>query len=395
MKKILLTTLAIALFAGSSVPAAAQENTSGTEFTVVKENPITSIKNQNRSGTCWDYSSLSFFEAELLRLGKGEYDLCESFVAYKTYMDRAQKAVRTHGDVSFAEGGSFYDVLYCLKNYGICPQEAMPFPGSLYGDSLFNSTKMWPMANGIVEAIAKTKQKSIPLAWRKTLESVFDNYFGELPKVFEYKGKTYTPETFSESLGLKYDDYVSITSYTHEPFYTQFALEIQDNWRWGLSYNLPLDEMMEIMDNAVRNGYTFAWGADVSETYFSRGDGVVKVPADLRDRSTTGSDAERWTGKATTIIKPTTAVGEKTITQEMRQTAYDNWETTDDHGMLIYGIAKDENGQEYFMVKNSWGEYGKYKGMFYVSKPYVAYKTMNILVNKNAIPAAIRAKMGI
>ena len=257
MKKFLLAVFAIVALAGN-MPASAQNEKTETTFTVVKENPITSIKNQNRSGTCWDYSSLSYFEAELLRLGKGEYDLCESFVAYKTYMDRAKKAVRTHGDVSFAEGGSFYDVLYCLKNYGICPQDAMPFPGSLYGDSLFNSTQMWPMANGIVEAIAKTKQKSIPLAWTKTLESVYDNYFGKLPEVFDYKGKTYTPMTFSESLGLNYDDYVSITSYTHEPFYSQFALEIQDNWRWGLSYNLPLDEMMEIMDYAVRNGHTFA-----------------------------------------------------------------------------------------------------------------------------------------
>ena len=187
---------------------------------------------------------------------------------------------------------------------------------------------------------------------------------------------------------------MSLTSYTHEPFYSKFALEIPDNWRWGLSYNLPLDEFMEVMDYAVRQGYAFAWGADVSEKYFNY-NGACVVPQDTRDRSTTGSDAERWSGVATTVVQPIEADGEKTITQEMRQLAYDNWETTDDHGMVIYGLAKDQDGKEFFMVKNSWGEYEPYGGKFFASKGFVAYKTMNILINKNAIPKAIRKKLGI
>lgn len=393
MKKTIFAVLALMCF-GSSVWAQAPRNhdKNDHQWTVIREAPITSVKNQNRSGTCWNYSSLSYFEAELLRLGKGEYDLCESFVAYYTYMDRATKRVRTHGDVSFAEGGSFYDVLYCLKNYGICPQETMPFPGSLYGDSLFNFTAMWPQAEAIVDAIAKTKAKSIPIQWRDNLSSVLQGYFGPIPTTFEYKGKTYTPKTFAASLGLNWNDYVSLTSYTHEPFYTQFALEIPDNWRWALSYNLPLDELMAVMDNAVRNGYAFAWGADVSEPYFMY-NGATSVPQDTRDRSTTGSDAERWTGKSTTVVQPIAGEGEKVITQEMRQAAYDTWETTDDHGMVIYGLAKDETGKEYFMVKNSWGEYEPYGGKFYASKGFVAYKTMNILIHKDAIPRAIRNKL--
>ena len=396
MNKNLLLAAVMMLLPGTMVaqekPAAAKNDT--VQFTVVKANPITSIKDQNRSGTCWDYSSLGFFEAELLRLGKGTYDLCESFVAYHTYMDRAEKAIRMHGDVSFSQGGSFYDVLYCMRHYGIVPQEAMPFPGSLYGDSLFNFNTLDAQASAYVKSIANSKMKKIPLTWKSTLSNIYANYFGELPKTFTYKGKSYTPESFQKSLGLNLDDYVSLTSFTHHPFYSKFVIEVQDNWRWAESYNLPLDEFMTVMESAVRNGYTFAWGADVSETGFSR-NGIATVPAKSYKNDLTGSDAARWMGTNGKQMKEADSKDELTITQQLRQTAYDNWETTDDHGMVIYGLAKDPQGKEYFMVKNSWGEYGRYKGIFYASKPYVAYKTMNILINKNAIPKDIRKKLGI
>lgn len=396
MNKNLLLAAVMMLLPGTMVaqekPAAAKNDT--VQFTVVKANPITSIKDQNQSGTCWDYSSLGFFEAELLRLGKGTYDLCESFVAYHTYMDRAEKAIRMHGDVSFSQGGSFYDVLYCMRHYGIVPQEAMPFPGSLYGDSLFNFNTLDAQASAYVKSIANSKMKKIPLTWKSTLSNIYANYFGELPKTFTYKGKSYTPESFQKSLGLNLDDYVSLTSFTHHPFYSKFVIEVQDNWRWAESYNLPLDEFMTVMESAVRNGYTFAWGADVSETGFSR-NGIATVPAKSYKNDLTGSDAARWMGTNGKQMKEADSKDELTITQQLRQTAYDNWETTDDHGMVIYGLAKDPQGKEYFMVKNSWGEYGRYKGCFYASKPYVAYKTMNILINKNAIPKDIRKKLGI
>lgn len=367
------------------------------EFTTIKEIPITSIKNQNRSGTCWAYSSLGFFEAELLRQGKGEYDLCEMFVAHKTYEDRAKASVRLHGDISFAQGGSFYDVVYCMKNYGMMPETAMPLPGTLYGDTLANFTEFFSIAEGYVNGIAKGKQKKLSPAWFKGLNAVFDTYLGEVPETFVYNGVTYTPQSFQSSLGLNMDDYVSLTSYTHHPFYEPFILEIQDNWRWGESYNLPIDELMEVMDNAVRNGYTFAWGSDVSEDGFTR-NGIAVCPDVTKAPDYSGSDMAHWLGlsnagkmqEATTRPMP-----EIEVTQEMRQEAYDNWETTDDHGMLIYGLAKDQTGKEYFLVKNSWGKSGRYNGIWYASKAFVKYKTMNILVHKDAIPKAIRKKIGV
>jgi aminopeptidase C len=399
MNKLFLAFMALAVTATSAFADEKKNDT--VKFTVVKEIPITSIKDQNQSGTCWCYSTLGFLEAELLRKGKGTFDLCESFVVHHTMTDRAEAAVRTHGDVSFSEGGSFYDVLYCMKNYGLVPQDAMPAPGSLQGDSLFNFSELSMVAGAVVNSIAKWKpeagsrKRSLVLSpiWKKNVEAIYDNYLGKLPESFKYEGKTYTPKSFAEYLGLNADDYVSISSYTHHPFYEPFVVEVQDNWRWAQSYNLPLNEMMQVIDNAINNGYTIAWGADVSEAGFGA---VTRVPASAKTKDLSHSDAARWTGTDGKADKNTvSAEGELTITQEMRQKAYDNWETTDDHGMVIYGLAKDSTGAEYYMVKNSWGEYGKYKGIFYVSKPYVAYKTMNFVVNKNALPKEIAKKLGI
>ncbi len=394
-------SLAMLMLGSFAISASAQDDNAkkdeGFVFTTVKEAPITSIKNQNKSGTCWAYSSLGFFEAELLRLGKGEYNLCEMYLAHKTYEDRAKASVRLHGDISFTEGGSFYDAVYCMRNYGMIPEDAMPLPGTLYGDTLANFNEMWPMVDGIVKGITDSKLKSISPAWFKSLNAVLDTYLGPVPAEFTYKGKKYTPQSFQESLGLNLDDYISLTSFTHHPFYTQFIIEVQDNWRWGASYNLPIDEFMQVVDNAVNNGYTFAWGADVSETGFTR-DGIAVCPDADHGADITGSDMARWTGlnymekRKELTSRP---LPEIEVTQEMRQEAYDNWETTDDHGMLIYGLAKDQNGKEYYMVKNSWGNSGKYNGIWYASKAFVKYKTMNILVHKDAIPKDIRKKLGI
>ena len=362
----------------------------GFVFTTVKENPITSIKNQNRSSTCWSFSSIGFLESELLRLGKGEFDLSEMFVVHKTMQDRATNYVRYHGDASFSPGGSFADAVFCYENYGMVPQDAMP--GIAYGDELD------AVAGAYVEAIGKGKQSKLSPVWKNGVSAIYDTYLGACPQEFTYKGKTYTPKTFAnEVLGLNMKDYVSLTSFTHHPFYTQFNVEVQDNWRNALSYNLPIDELMAVMDNAVKNGYTFAWGADVSEQGFTR-DGIAVYPDAEKGAELTGSDMARWLGLSQSdkrkelTSKP---LPEITVTQEMRQQAFDNWETTDDHGMLIYGIAKDQNGKEYFMVKNSWGESGKYKGIWYASKAFAAYKTINILVHKDAIPADIAKKLGL
>lgn len=401
MKKIIALALFAVVATGANAKGKKQPKVDPNKpvFTIVKENPITSVKDQNRSGTCWAYSTLSYFESEILKNTGKTYDLCESFVANKDYMDRAVQVVRYHGDMQFAQGGSAYDVYYVLKNYGICPENAMPFPGSLYGDSLNNFNEFFSLLEPYVEGIATNKASKISNQWKVGFQGILDAYLGKCPENFTYEGKNYTPKSFASSLGLNMDDYVTITSYTHHPFYSQFVVEVQDNWRNPASYNLPMDEMMQIIDNAVMNGYTVAWGGDVSEPGFTR-DGLAYMIDAKKMQSLQGSDMARWLGlsaaKRRNLIDSLGCnVPEVQPTQEMRQERFDNWELTDDHGMLIYGIAKDQNGKEYYMVKNSWGEAGKYKGTWYMTKTFIAANTMDYMVNKNAIPANIRKKMGI
>ena len=393
MKRIMTMAMGLMLAIG----AFAQDNK--PVFTTVKEMPITSIKDQNRSGTCWAYSTLSFFESEILKKTGKTYDLCEMFIANKDYMERAILTVRMHGDSQFSQGGSAEDVLDIIKAYGICPENAMPLPGTLQGDSLANFNEFFSVMEPYVDAVAKNKAKKISNQWREGLQGILDAYLGKCPETFTYEGKTYTPQSFAASLGLDWNDYVSITSYSHHPFYTQFAVEVQDNWRWGLSYNVPMDEMMRIIDNALENGYTVAWGGDVSEDGFTRkGLGIAYDTKAVQ--SLTGSDAAKWlrlssSQKTEKFDSLGVNAPEIVPTQEKRQERFDNWELTDDHGMHIYGIAKDQNGKEYYMVKNSWGEYGDYKGTWYMTKAFVAHNTMDFLINKNAIPKDIRKKLGI
>ncbi|MBR2236683.1 MAG: aminopeptidase [Prevotella sp.] len=404
MKKLLSLAMVTMMAMGTQAATADEEkkdsvNPNKPVFTTIKENPITSVKDQNRSGTCWDYSTLSFFECEILKATGKTYDLCESFVANKTYMDRAIQVVRYHGDCQFSQGGSAEDVLATLKTWGICPEDAMPFPGSLYGDSLNNFNEFFSLLEPYVAAIAKSSAKKISNQWKVGLQGILDAYLGQCPEKFMYEGKEYTPKTFMQSLGINLDDYVSITSYTHHPFYTGFAVEVQDNWRFPLSYNLPMDEMMQVIDNAVDKGYTIAWGGDVSEDGFTR-KGLAYAIDGKATQSLRGSDMAKWLKLATTekrnvIDSLGVNVPEIIATQELRQERFDNWELTDDHGMLIYGVAKDQNGKEYYMVKNSWGETGDYKGTWYMTKTFIAANTMDFLINKNAIPKDIRKKLGI
>ncbi|MBF0975937.1 MAG: aminopeptidase [Bacteroidetes bacterium] len=392
MKKSIISLIFIVSYLGGF----AQKDTTGFVFTTIKENKITSVKNQNRSSTCWAYSALGFLEAELLRLNKGDCDFSEMFVVYHTMLDRAVNYVRLHGDASFSPGGSFYDVLYCWRHYGIVPDNVMP-AGVMYGDTLANHSDLDAAAKAYVDVIAKSTASKISPLWRRPLEAIYETYLGKLPQEFTYKGKKYTPRSFADSFGLNMNDYVSLTSYSHHPFYEAFALEIQDNWRGGMSYNLPIDELMQVMRNAVNTGYTIAWGSDVSEEGFTR-NGIAVMPDVKKGAELTGSDMAHWLGlskadrRAELTSRP---LPEMTVTQQMRQEAYDNWETTDDHGMLIYGLAKDQNGKQYFMVKNSWGLSGKYKGFWYASEAFVAYKTMNIVVHKNAIPKEILKKLNL
>lgn len=394
MKKIFTSVFMLAAILSSSMYA--QDN-DGYQFTTVKEVKISPVKNQNRTGTCWCFSGLGFLESELLRMGKGEYDLSEMFIVNHSYKDKADKYVRLHGYLNFAQGGSFGDVLYAAKHYGLVPESVMN--GLNYGETMHVHGEMESAASNYLKAIIKNPNRKLSTAWKKGFDGIIDAYLGELPEKFTYNGKEYTPKSFAEELGLNIDDYVSLTSFTHHPFYSTFPIEVQDNWRWDLSYNLPIDELMQVFDNAINNGYSVAWASDVSEKGFSRNG--VAVAADIESMERSGSDQDRWLGLSQTqkdqeikkmLEKPCQEIK---VTQELRQEEYDNYKTTDDHGMLIYGIAKDQTGKKFYMVKNSWGTDNKYKGTWYASETFVAFKTMNIVVHKNAIPKEIRAKLGI
>ena len=380
------------MLSAASTAAQDKEKKPEYEFTVIKENPVTSIKNQYRSGTCWCFSALSFIESEVLRMKGDTVDLSEMFVVGKSYHDRAIKFVRLDGHLNFAAGSSFGDVLHVIDDYGIVPQEVMP--GLNYGTELPEHFEMDAALKGYVDAIATNPNKTLTTAWVNGLDGIIKAYLGEAPEEFEANGQKFTPETYRDYLGINPDDYVNITSFTHHPFYDKFIIEVCDNWRWDTAYNVPLDEMMEIMYNAIEKGYTIAWGSDVSEKGFTR-DGLATVPEDTK-KAANGSDQERWVGKSDEAKEEKTALAkEKSITQEMRQDGYDRKTTTDDHGMHIFGLAEDQNGTKYFMVKNSWGETGKYKGIWYASDAFVRYKTLNIVVHKDALPKDIKKKLGI
>lgn len=403
MKKILLSAALAAMALGISAqtePAAKADSIEGFRFTTIDSVGITPVKNQHRSSTCWAFSAIGFLESELLRMGKGEYDLSEMFVVSHTMMDRAEYVVRMYGSAEYAPGGSAYDVIYCLKNYGMVPQSVMP--GIKYGstpaDTLPVHSELDAVAAGYVSALTSSRLKKLSPVWKQGLQSIYDTYLGECPENFTYNGKSYTPQSFVQSLGLNADDYVSLTSYTHHPFYTTFALEVPDNWRMDRMYNLPIDELMRVIDNALAKGYTMVWAADVSETGFTR-KGIGVVPDADKGADLMGSDAAHWLGlteqdkKEELTKRP---LPEMEITQEMRQQAYDSWETTDDHGMQIFGTAQDQNGKRYYMIKNSWGtQKSDYKGIWYISEAFMKYKTNDILVHKDAIPKDIRKKLGI
>lgn len=395
MNKLLL----IAAFAASTMTVSAQKDTTAVDtfrFTTIKENKITPVKNQASSGTCWSFSALGFFEAELLRMGKPTVDLSEMFVVHQSYADKADKFVRMNGTINFAGGGSFYDVMYTLKNYGIVPESEMS--GLNYGEEKHRHGELDALTEAYVKTLVKNPNKKLSTAWKKGFDGILNAYLGERPKEFVANGKKYTPVTYAQSLRLNMDDYVSLTSFTHHPFYSKFVIEIPDNWRWEESYNLPLDEFAKVFDYAIDNGFTIAWGSDVSEKGFTR-NGVAVNP-EVKKENLPGSDQAKWLNISQKemeeqIYKVKGPQPEVNVTQEIRQRDFDNYQTTDDHGMVIYGTAKDQNGTKYYLVKNSWGTDNKYKGIWYASDSFVKHKTINIVVHKDAIPKEILKKLGL
>ena len=394
MKKFLLlfacAFIAMPIFAQTDAKKP-EEKKQGYVFTMIDSIPVTPVKNQFMSGTCWNYSAIGLFEAEALRETGKVYDLSEGYGVYETYIAKADNYVRLHGHASFGQGGLCHDVTWCFKNYGIVPESV--YSGMVAPDTLFNHMELSECAKSFLDGIMKSKTLSDH--WKTAFTGILNAYLGEPPTEFTYEGVKYTPKSFLASLKINPDDYVSVTSFSNHEFYKPFIVEVEDNWLHGSAYNVPLDDMMRIIDNALENGYTVNWGSDVSNKGFSWKNGVAILPDKIKDKAT-GSDEEHWNGKSKDDLYAFDGnVIEKNVTQEDRQEAFDNWTTTDDHGMLLCGIAKDQNGNRFYLVKNSWGTDGIYKGYFYVSVPFVRMSTTDLLINKNAIPKDIRKKLGI
>ena len=392
MKKLFVLA---AIVLGFAAAASAQEGFKFTDNNEVKK--LVPITNQYRSGTCWCFSTLSYLEEEIMAVGGEQMTLSQMWVVRHAYFDKAVKYVRLHGNLNFAVGGAAHDVTEMIAKYGIVPREV--YTGQNYGTELPEFNEIDDVLKAYVEAIIKNGNGKLTPVWQDGLNAILDSYFGKRPETFTYKGKEYTPKSFAESLPIKMEDYIEFSSYTHHPFYSTFILEVPDNWMWHSMYNVPMGEMMQVLDAALAAGRPVAWGTDVSEKGFSRTKAIGVIPEEVA-KNTIGSDAERW-GKLSDAEKQAMInnlegpMKEKTITQEMRQEAYDNYLTTDDHGMVIVGTATDQEGNPFYKVQNSWGESGPYKGFYYFSRPFVEYKTMDIMVNKNIVPKEILKKIGL
>lgn len=382
--------------APASAPEIVVPDSTGFKFTDIKVLPTTPVKDQNKSGTCWSFSGNSFLEEDVLRKGGPELDIAEMYTVRQCYIDKAKKYIQTQGNINFAQGGGFPDVIYVVKNYGVVPEEA--YPGLNYGEKKHSHYEMADALKAYLDAVMKNPNKKLSTAWLPGFIGILDAYLGPEPTSFTYNGKTYTPRSFADEMGINAGDYVSVTSFTHHPFYEPFALEIADNWLWEKSQNVPMEEMKEIVDNAIDKGYTIAWAADVSEGGFKWRNGYAVNPEPKTGDDLQGTELSRWVQlsdkdreDATYDIKG--PVKEKTVTQDMRQKTFENFETTDDHGMVIVGVAKDQEGNRYYKVKNSWDTNQLYGGYLYVSEPYFLEKTISIMVNKEAIPGKIAKKL--
>lgn len=388
----------LAMLIGGALPVVAQdelinkvsENGSDVEgeflFETVVDLETTPVKNQGRSGTCWSYATTSFIETEMIRNGKEPVDLSEMFTVRQVYHDKAEKYVRLHGYLNFAQGGALPDVLYVIKKYGAVPQEA--YEGLDYGTESNNHSELESILKAQLDQVIKNHNGKLTDSWKKAFNATLDAYLGAYPEEFEYEGKTYTPRTFADKyIGINPDDYVQITSFAHKPFYEEMMIEVPDNWTWGMSYNVPLNDMVEALDNSLNEGYTVSWATDVSEKGFSLKNGLAIYPLKPYSDMDKEEKGAMFNGPKDELI----------VTQDVRQTAYNSYETTDDHGMQITGKVKDQKGNYYYIVKNSWGDRENEfrEGYIYASESFLKYKTISILVHKDTVPKSLKKKLNI
>jgi bleomycin hydrolase len=377
MKKTINTLLiSILLISFSSVSLYAQEK-EGYQFTDQVRLETSSVKDQGSSGTCWCFATTSFLETELIRMGKKEFDLSEMFLVHEAYKKKADKFIRYHGNNNFGQGGQAHDAIHELRQHGIVPEKV--YSGLLEGEKRHKHYEMASLLQSFVETLVENpRRRNLSPIWSSAYASILESYMGPLPKTFEYEGETYTPRSFAEELELNPDDYVELTSFSHHPFYDNIILEMPDNWSHDPYYNVPLNELMEVMDYSLEQGYSVVWDGDVSSEGFTHRTGVAVVPEK--------EDANFEEGP----------VEEKSIDQEYRQKLFNNFTMTDDHLMHLTGIGEDQNGQKYYLTKNSWGtDSNEYGGFLYMSNPYVRLNTIAIMVHKDAIPEEIAEKLGI
>lgn len=396
MKKLFSLTIALLMMAVIADNAYGQEQ--GYTFKDKIDIPVTSVKDQHRSGTCWSFASVSFLEAELIRVGKGEYDLSEMFLVRNCYQDKADKYVRMHGKTNFGGGGLAQDLIYVWKKYGLVPEEA--YEGEVIGENGHVHGEMDAVLSGYMDAVLKNRNQKLSAGWKKGLNGILDAYLGEYPENFNYKGKQYTPVSFAKSLDINPDDYITVGSFSHHPFYKPFILEIPDNWGWNEINNVPIEEMIDILNNALAEGYTVCWDADMSDKGFDWKRGVALIPEQSIE-NLSGLERTRWDElssreKQARMYDFSSPKIEKEITQEWRQENFDNYTTTDDHLMHITGSAIDQDGKTFYKVKNSWGTGSQiYKGYLYASEAYMKANTLFFMIHKDALPRDIAKKLGL
>ena len=343
-------------------------------FTETINIPVTPVKDQQITGTCWSFATTSFIEAELLRTTKKEFDLAEMYFVRNAYIDKAENYVRRHGLTNFGQGGQAHDVINQIADFGFITQEA--YPGNTYDPGTFNHSELDAVLNAMLDVFVQKKNRKLTTVWEKAYTGVVDTYLGEIPESFIFEGKKQTPQEFAKSTKFNPDDYVEITSFLNYDFYKKVILEVPDNWSNDLYYNIPLDELVEVMKNSLDKGYTIVWDGDMSHSGFSHKNNIAIVPVEKTDF--------------------TSIIAEKEITPELRQQDFDNLTTTDDHLMHITGLAKDQKGTIYFKTKNSWGaDSNKLGGYLYMSEQFIRQNTIAVLVHKNAIPDTIKKKLGL
>ena len=401
MRKLLtLTALSLALGATAQAPAdsVATDSVKGFIFTDVISIPTTSVKNQNKSGTCWCFSGTSMIEEAILKAGGDSLDLSEMFTVRQCYLDKARRLVRMQGQANFSQGGGLLDVPYVMERYGAMPESV--YTGLNYGETKHDHSELEKVLTAYMKAIGASSK--VTPAWEVGLNGILDAYFGKVPETFTVNGKTYTPKSYAESLPVNPKNFIPITSFTHHPFYEPFVLELCDNWLFGQYYNVPVEEMKAIVDNALANGYTINWAADVSEKGFKWKEGYAVLPDKKSEADLEGTELSRWVAlsdadreKERFNFSGPKDLKEMKVTQELRQEMFDNHDTTDDHGMVIVGTATDQLGNKYYKVKNSWDTDQVYNGYFYVSEPYFLAKTMSVMVDKNGMPKDIKKKLNI